>query len=211
LCRIAIHPKVVEKDPFHGVERGFGIDLKVHWHPRVIIGTADVCRYQEGDIVRLFAATERSLEAVLEPRTKRGSVAKITKTVGGSPKRKKAKESTVKRDWSGDVRAGGETEETDPHTVTTQVQMDKMIRLTTERGARPNPGADGWGVLVRQNGCFVCLWKQDPKASNNVMELEAVIAGPTFLPSGMVVWVSTDSQYVQKGINEWMPNWKWNR
>jgi ribonuclease HI len=42
------------------------------------------------------------------------------------------------------------------------------------------------------------------------MELSAVIAGLTFLPPGMIVWVSTDSQYVQKGINEWMPKWKRN-
>jgi ribonuclease HI len=42
------------------------------------------------------------------------------------------------------------------------------------------------------------------------MEISAVIAGLNYLPSGMTVWLSTDSQYVQKGINEWMPKWKGN-
>jgi hypothetical protein len=42
------------------------------------------------------------------------------------------------------------------------------------------------------------------------MKLSAVIAGLDFLPSGMVVWLSTDSQYVQKGTCEWMPKWKRN-
>jgi ribonuclease HI len=42
------------------------------------------------------------------------------------------------------------------------------------------------------------------------MELSAVIAGLIYLPPNLVVWVSTDSQYVQKGVNESMPNWKRN-
>jgi ribonuclease HI len=42
------------------------------------------------------------------------------------------------------------------------------------------------------------------------MEISAVIAGLNYLPSGMVIWLSTDSQYVQKGVTEWMPKWKKN-
>jgi ribonuclease HI len=42
------------------------------------------------------------------------------------------------------------------------------------------------------------------------MELRAVTAGLTFFPPDIVVWASTDSQSVQKGINEWIPNWKPN-
>jgi hypothetical protein len=43
------------------------------------------------------------------------------------------------------------------------------------------------------------------------MEISAVIAGLNYLPPGMAVWLSTDSQYVQKGVNEWMPKWNRNR
>jgi ribonuclease HI len=48
------------------------------------------------------------------------------------------------------------------------------------------------------------------KDNNNAMEVSAVIEGLTFLPLGMMVWVSVDSQNVQKGLTEWMPNWKRN-
>jgi ribonuclease HI len=63
---------------------------------------------------------------------------------------------------------------------------------------------------MRQNCEFICFWKHYPCASNNATEISAVIAGLNFLPEHMVAWVSTDSQYVQKGINEWMPKWKQN-
>jgi ribonuclease HI len=77
-----------------------------------------------------------------------------------------------------------------------------MITMTTDGGANPNLGPAGWGVLIRQNGKFLCLWKHYSRASNNVMELSAVIAGLNYLPPEMTIWLSTDSQYVQKGINE---------
>jgi ribonuclease HI len=99
----------------------------------------------------------------------------------------------------------------EPADFAQQIQVAKMITLTTDGGARPNPGPAGWGVLVRQNKKFLCRWKHYPRASNKVMELSAVLAGLTFLPPNMVVWVSTDSQYVRKGINDWMPTWKRNR
>jgi ribonuclease HI len=43
-----------------------------------------------------------------------------------------------------------------------------------------------------------------------VIELSAVIAGLNYLPPGMTIRLSTDSQYVQKEINQWMPKWKRN-
>jgi ribonuclease HI len=46
-----------------------------------------------------------------------------------------------------------------------------MLTMTTDGGANPNPGPAGWGVLIRQTGEFICLWKHYEKASNNVMEL----------------------------------------
>jgi hypothetical protein len=42
------------------------------------------------------------------------------------------------------------------------------------------------------------------------MEISAVIAGLNYLPANMAIWLSTDSQYVQKGVNEWMRKWKRN-
>jgi ribonuclease HI len=104
----------------------------------------------------------------------------------------------------------GETPIQDSKQFSDQIDTGKMITMTTDGGANPNPGPAGWGALIRQNGKFLCLWKHYPKSSNNVMELSAVIACLNYLPSGMVIWPSTDSQYVQKGINECMPKWKRN-
>jgi ribonuclease HI len=104
----------------------------------------------------------------------------------------------------------GETPIQDAKQFSDQIIVDKTITMTTDGGANPNPGPAGWGVLVWQNGKFVCLWKHYPKSSHNVMELSAVLGDLNYLPSGMVVWLSTDSQYVQKGMCEWMPKWKKN-
>jgi ribonuclease HI len=120
------------------------------------------------------------------------------------------KELKVKRDWIAELRARGDTQDMDAQVFSSRLQLDKMVTLTTDGGARPNPGNAGWVVLVRQNGHFICLWKHYENASNNVMELSPVIAWLALLPPGSIVWVSTDSQYVQKWINEWMPNWKRN-
>jgi hypothetical protein len=135
--RIAVRPKVVMKDLVHGVARESGIDLPGHWNPRIILSTWDVCRYQEGGIVRLFAATQETLEAVWGPRTAKGSIAKIPKAIECPQTPKPRKSSKTKRDWIGELKARGEVEETDPQTFSSQIQMDKMIALTTDGGARP--------------------------------------------------------------------------
>jgi ribonuclease HI len=62
------------------------------------------------------------------------------------------------------------------------MQLDKMVTMTTDGGARPNPGNTGWGVLIRENGKSICLRKHYDHASNNAMEISAVIAGLNFLP-----------------------------
>jgi ribonuclease HI len=134
----------------------------------------------------------------------------MPQAMGGPPKQKIPKEARVTRDWIAELSARWETQDTDVGTFTSQLQLDKMATLTTDGGARPNPGAAGWSAVVRENGHFICLWKHYDRASNNVVELCGVIAGLTFLPQDSIVWVSTDSQHVQKGINEWMPNWKRN-
>jgi hypothetical protein len=82
-----------------------------------------------------------------------------------------------------------------------QIDTEKMITMTTDGGANPNPGPAGWGVLVRQNGKFLCLWKAYPRASNNVMEISAVIAGLNYLPANMIVWLSTEGTNLQNRNN----------
>jgi hypothetical protein len=198
---VKVKPQEVQKDLVHKVAREYAVDLPGHWHPRVISGTGDVCRYQEGDVIGMCPAAEKSLKTVTEPRTERGSAAKIPKAIGGEkPAERPVKVTKEKRNWIDELIAPGGYQEQDAMKSKQQLQLDKIITMPTDGGARPNPGPAGWGVLIIQNGKFICLWKHYDKASNNAMEISAVISGLTFLPPNMAVWLSTDSQYVQKGI-----------
>ncbi|MDU0220523.1 RNase H family protein, partial [Escherichia coli] len=71
-----------------------------------------------------------------------------------------------------------------------------------------NPGPGGWGVLLVYKGVEKELWGGDPSTTNNRMELMAAIAGLIALTRPCSVKLVTDSQYVMKGIQEWLPNWK---
>jgi ribonuclease HI len=206
--RIKVDPKILVQNLVHKVAQALSIDLPGWWHASVVDGIGDNQTYQENDTINLYPASQESIEMMREPRTPKGSAAKIPKAVGGPPL--KRREPKQKRDWIQELCERREVPIQDAKQFSDQIIIDRMITMTTDGGANPNPGPTGWGVLVRQNGKFLCLWKHYPKSSNNVMELSAVIAGLNDLPSGMVVWLSTDSQYVQKGMCEWMPKWKKN-
>jgi ribonuclease HI len=72
---------------------------------------------------------------------------------------------------------------------------------------RGNPGPGGWGVLLRVGGRERELHGGEPATTNNRMELTAVIRALEALSPGTPVRVYTDSQYVQKGITEWIHDW----
>ncbi len=82
------------------------------------------------------------------------------------------------------------------------------VDLYTDGACKGNPGAGGWGVLMRfgQHEKSLCGGAAD--TTNNRMELMAVIEGLKALSRPCKVRVHTDSQYVQKGISEWLANWK---
>jgi ribonuclease HI len=54
------------------------------------------------------------------------------------------------------------------------------------------------------------MWKHFPHAMNNTMQLREATEALKYHPEGMVVWVTTDSQYVRKGALKWMPKQKRN-
>jgi ribonuclease HI len=87
------------------------------------------------------------------------------------------------------------------------LQLDKVVHVITDRSANPNPGPDGWGAVIRQNGPCTFDFGHYDLARNNTMEIRAVVEASRVLAEGMHVWVSTDSAYVKKGITEWLPNW----
>ena len=83
--------------------------------------------------------------------------------------------------------------------------------LYTDGGCRPNPGPGGWAaVLLRPGEDPQELSGSEPKTTNNRMELKAAIEGLRALPAGHRVELFTDSEYVRKGITEWLERWRRN-
>lgn len=86
--------------------------------------------------------------------------------------------------------------------------MSETIDIYTDGACKGNPGPGGWGALLKWGGHERELFGGEPATTNNRMELMAVIEALRALKRPMDVVVHTDSQYVHKGITEWMGNWK---
>ncbi len=86
----------------------------------------------------------------------------------------------------------------------------KKIEVFTDGACRGNPGPGGWGALLRFNGRERHLHGGEAETTNNRMELRAAIEALSALKEPCEVVLTTDSQYVRKGINEWMAGWKRN-
>ncbi len=82
------------------------------------------------------------------------------------------------------------------------------VELYTDGACRGNPGPGGWGAILRMNRHEKELFGGESATTNNRMELMAAIAGLEALKRPCRVHLTTDSQYVMKGVTEWMPNWK---
>ena len=88
--------------------------------------------------------------------------------------------------------------------------MDKTVYLYTDGACKGNPGAGGWGVLMRYGAHEKELFGGEPDTTNNRMELQAVIEGLTALKRRSRVQICTDSQYVKNGMESWIHGWKRN-
>lgn len=86
----------------------------------------------------------------------------------------------------------------------------KQVEIFTDGACRGNPGPGGWGALLRFNGQEKELWGGEANTTNNRMELTAAIEGLAALKESCQVDLTTDSQYVRKGVTEWIKNWKKN-
>jgi ribonuclease HI len=84
----------------------------------------------------------------------------------------------------------------------------KTVELFTDGACRGNPGPGGWGALLRYESKERELWGGEPETTNNRMELQAAIEGLRALGEPCQVALTTDSQYVRKGITEWITSWK---
>ena len=84
----------------------------------------------------------------------------------------------------------------------------KKVEIFTDGACKGNPGPGGWGVLLRAGGRERELHGGEPATTNNRMELTAVIRALESLDARTRVRLYTDSQYVQKGMTEWIHDWK---
>lgn len=83
-----------------------------------------------------------------------------------------------------------------------------MVEIYTDGACRGNPGQGGWGALLLYQEERRELYGAEDHTTNNRMELMAAINGLAALKRRCELTLYTDSQYVRKGILEWMPNWK---
>jgi ribonuclease HI len=86
--------------------------------------------------------------------------------------------------------------------------MTVALVIHTDGACRGNPGPGGWGVLLDWNGTVKEMSGSEPDTTNNRMELMAAIMALAALKRPTQATVQTDSQYVIKGITEWLPAWK---
>lgn len=91
-------------------------------------------------------------------------------------------------------------------------QKRPSVKLFTDGACSGNPGPGGWGYILKHpaTGAEKEASGGDRTTTNNQMELMAVIRGLEALTRPTKVEVVTDSTYVAKGAQEWMPNWKRN-
>ena len=85
-----------------------------------------------------------------------------------------------------------------------------VVEIHTDGACRGNPGPGGWGALLEFDGQEKELFGGEAATTNNRMELTAVIRALEALSRPSRVVLYTDSQYVQKGIQQWIHSWKRN-
>ncbi len=84
----------------------------------------------------------------------------------------------------------------------------KKVRLITDGACKGNPGPGGWAAILVYGPHRRELSGSEPETTNNRMELRAAIEGLRALKESCEVEVVTDSEYLKKGVTQWLPQWK---
>jgi ribonuclease HI len=84
----------------------------------------------------------------------------------------------------------------------------KKVAVYTDGACRGNPGPGGWGAVLRFGDTEKELCGGEPETTNNRMEMTAAIRALEALREPCRVDLYTDSEYLRKGITEWLPNWR---
>jgi ribonuclease HI len=84
----------------------------------------------------------------------------------------------------------------------------KKVAVYTDGACRGNPGPGGWGAVLMFGTTEKELCGGEPATTNNRMEMTAAIRALEALREPCRVDLYTDSEYLRKGITEWLPNWR---
>lgn len=87
-------------------------------------------------------------------------------------------------------------------------EKPEAVQLYTDGACSGNPGPGGWGCILRFKGVEKELHGGENPTTNNRMEMMAVLSGLNALTRPCTVEVYTDSEYVKKGMTEWLRGWK---
>ena len=83
----------------------------------------------------------------------------------------------------------------------------KKVEIFTDGGCKGNPGPGGYGCIIKQNGDIQEIKGGYPQTTNNIMEMTAAIVALKQIQDPCEIKLTTDSQYVVKGVTEWMKGW----
>lgn len=85
--------------------------------------------------------------------------------------------------------------------------QENWVEIFSDGACSGNPGPGGWGTILRCGGHVKELSGYEPETTNNRMELSGAIAGLEALKRPCKVSLTTDSEYVKKGMTEWVDGW----
>ena len=86
--------------------------------------------------------------------------------------------------------------------------MKKRVEIFTDGACSGNPGPGGWGAILRYGAHEKEISGAEAETTNNRMELLAAIEALKALKEPVIVDLHTDSEYLKRGITEWLPQWK---
>lgn len=86
--------------------------------------------------------------------------------------------------------------------------MSQIVEIFTDGACKGNPGPGGWGALLRYGSQEKEIFGGELNTTNNRMELMAAIKALEAITRPSKIHMTTDSEYVRKGVLEWMAGWK---
>jgi len=88
------------------------------------------------------------------------------------------------------------------------MEKENFIEIYVDGCCLGNPGPGGWACIIKKNNEEIILSDGEPFTTNNQMELKAVISALSYFKEPRKIKIYTDSEYVLKGITQWLALWK---